>query len=740
MPQNWQPIEAPDPKKAMYLQQQRDFEKNLFLIGIGLFIFVPFLAILPVLITMVYSRDFLDFENPYKNKLKKSKLYVFMYLFVSFFAFYFLVFPLIPTKIPIWGFWASLTFIHDIIINAILFAGTTGAVLYLTYKYVKPWFDFHYFPYDKLVGTDNYLIIPTEKHGIINISEINTGMMVLGATGAGKTEFIKQIIYQFPKERDYIWVIFDPKGDYLNEFGDRKKDIILSISVHDATYAWNVFREIAPEDPLKAEEMIKEDVMQSGSEEQEQEIEVATANSSNTEEKLRRLTEEIVEQKEERKKSFENSDYEDPQVVISEIMGNLFKDLTESSQDKFWNFAAQQVLEGIVYIMYNESLHAYKEMYDDWKESHEIWEEVGREGDEPEKPNFYDFLPSNSYLYERVTKSTLEEIHGQLMNYPELRMVAGYLDPKSKKMAGSVWAVLGTQFRRIFQGTFGKEGRYLKQISMKEYAKNPNGRMLFVEYEIEKGNVLSPIYRVLLDRISGLSLNGRNKDVANRRKFFVIDEFQNVPKLNLYGQIVNYGRALNVTSIIGIQTLTQVVEAYGRDATNSIISGHRFVFAFGVTDEEGTKFVTERIGKEEMWIRRPVQISGAKSGSLVVGAEYQRIEYTPIKLGKIHYWKVGEMVMIVKTGFKKVRPLTFHEAKPKIDYIQNLIKKREEELKKYNLRKKKQISLQTMTAWFKKVATAKKHHTKPLSKITLRLRSGKNKPSPSMEHTKNKRV
>ena len=91
--------------------------------------------------------------------------------------------------------------------------------------------------------------------------------MVLGSPGSGKTELIKQIIYQlslnpflrkkgckefslYPsllkrgRRKDDVWVIFNPKGDYLKEFGT-ENDIILS--VNNSNYGWNLFREIEPD-------------------------------------------------------------------------------------------------------------------------------------------------------------------------------------------------------------------------------------------------------------------------------------------------------------------------------------------------------------------------------------------------------------------------------------------------------------------------------------------------------------
>ena len=672
------PIVGVDFEKAKYREEKKERSKALLFGAVASLLFVPFLFILPLLIGSLYTNDPHDFENPYKPKWHKNKLWTLTYVAVSFYGFYFLVFPLIPTSIPIWGFWSSLVLTRNMMINSVLFGVATVATLYPTFRYLKPWFEKKYHKYRDLAEKkEDYIVLPTHDHGPVFLRKLNTGIMVIGKPGAGKTETIKQIIAQLEDRPNYAWVIFDPKGDYSSEFGDKDEDVIFSINPDHATYAWNIFREIAPRNPLKSHDTLQEDIEKILLQDNKDALKAVQNVSGENPEIEVAMIQDSIPMNVRTITPMNKVEEEDPAIAISEIMGELFKDLTESSQDKFWNYAAQQVLEGYVYMMYKETLSVYKAAHERWEDEHDEWEKSGKKGKEPKEPNFYDFLPTNADLYERLTQSSFGDVYNEFMKYPELRMVATYLNPKAEKMAGSVWAVLGTQVKRIFQGAFGPYSRELKQISMKEYMRNPAGRKLFILYDVQRGEVLGPIYRVLVDRLIAF---GFERGSEGRKKYFIIDEFQNVPKLTLYQNLVNYGRSYKMTSVIGIQALSQVITTYGKDITNSVVAGHNFVIAMSMLDDDSKKFLESRLGRKEFWHATPIQVSGPKGGSHVIGAEYKRLEYAPIDIGDISYWKPGEAVLIVRNGFKKVRFYTYEEAIGKIWKIRREIKRLKKEL------------------------------------------------------------
>ena len=348
------PVKGVPPHYAEYLEEEHNLQKIMLLMTVGLLIFAPFILVLPLVILGIYRKDPKDFENPYRRRWMKNHLWKIMYLPLNFVAFYFLVFPLIPPNVPIWGLWSSLCVTRNMVVNVLAFAVSAVALILLTVRVVKPYFELIYHPYRDLTKTDDYLIIPTRQHGTLILKKINTGILVLGATGSGKTEFIKQLMAQFPEDDEYAFVIFDPNGDYFREFGDPKRDIVLSIKGRESTHAWNIFREIAPKDPFKRMDTYEDMVLKSVERrnrmlQEEMEKYLQQLNSVDVVggkpvagEAVRPILENLSVTVDTLMDSFPDvrngvEEEEDPFVAISQIMGELFKDLTESSQDKFWN-------------------------------------------------------------------------------------------------------------------------------------------------------------------------------------------------------------------------------------------------------------------------------------------------------------------------------------------------------------------------------------------------------------------
>ncbi|MCG2718042.1 MAG: type IV secretion system DNA-binding domain-containing protein [Nanoarchaeota archaeon] len=82
----------------------------------------------------------------------------------------------------------------------------------------------------------------------IPFSDINTGILIIGAPGCGKTVLIKTMVYQLDVQPNFPVVFFDPKGDYHEEFG-KEKDVVLKVS--NSTHSWNIFLEIETEEDFE---------------------------------------------------------------------------------------------------------------------------------------------------------------------------------------------------------------------------------------------------------------------------------------------------------------------------------------------------------------------------------------------------------------------------------------------------------------------------------------------------------
>jgi len=558
-------------------EERRKEEENVkiaLLFSVLLLLFFPFVFILPLLTLALWTKDYRRIPPKRRKAKERSWIFVFLLTSTSFTSFFLL--PYARAYIGdflFWGYFYPLSSpTTDIILNSILFA-ITGVVLpvgvaiplrkKLREKYANE---------NKL---DEYSMILPTKNGNFILDNINTGIMVLGAPRGGKTELIKTFIYHLIRHggsrKDYVWVIFDPKGDYFKAFGDKNRDIYLS--VHNSNYGWNIFREI---DPKK----VSTDTLE--------------------------LAKEIFQAR-------------------------------KGGEDKFWMTTAQQLFSAFLTVMYREAI---------------------KEGKLPTNEDFRDF----------INALDIKKAYEILNEHEDLRSVAEYINPKASKQASGVWSNFYSHLNEIFIGDFYKTwGK--PQISIREYVANPRGRKLFIEYDVESGEVVSPIFRLLIDRAIKYSFSPKNhhgKDGKPRKKFFIIDEFQLIPPIKKYQELVNFGRSYFITSVIGIQSIAQVIEKYNRDLTNAIVAGHAYLLAFRVYDKESSDLIRNRIGKSTAW-QREATSKVVKGHSVYAGDRYSVTEYVPVSESKIRTLPTGTCIIVTPDGFKEVKLYLFKDAQRIID-------------------------------------------------------------------------
>lgn len=74
---------------------------------------------------------------------------------------------------------------------------------------------------------------------------------------------------------------------------------------------------------------------------------------------------------------------------------------------------------------------------------------------------------------------------------------------------------------------------------MKEVMEGGCKKIVFIEYDLKRGNVLAPMYGILIDRALANALGGRQKVVTN--KYFFLDEMLLLPSLHHLSNALNFG-------------------------------------------------------------------------------------------------------------------------------------------------------------------------------------------------------
>jgi type IV secretory pathway TraG/TraD family ATPase VirD4 len=240
---------------------------------------------------------------------------------------------------------------------------------------------------------------------------------------------------------------------------------------------------------------------------------------------------------------------------IVEIAKSLFRDKTENSNQPFFPNAAKDIFSGLLF-------HAIS--------SGEI--------------------RSNFALRQMLDNCDVEIVKQTLSNYENLRAITSYIsDPTSPQTQGVI-SELQQMSREILIGNFKKIGN----LSMRELVRNKGGKVIFIEYDLGLGNMLTPIYRLLFDLAIKEALS-RSKTEGNI--WLLADEFRLLPHLQHLEDAVNFGRSLGVKFLIGLQNVEQVKDSYGQSKATSILSAFLTNVIFRVNDAPSREYARGLFGK-----------------------------------------------------------------------------------------------------------------------------------------------
>lgn len=364
-------------------------------------------------------------------------------------------------------------------------------------------------------------------------------VLMIGGIGSGKTNTFNHIIDDLDASLtdDDVILIFDTKGDFYSLFYEEQYDYVVGNSYQflSNTLYWNVFREIEYGGVLRNEKEL--------------------------------MAKEIA------KVLFENRK-NSTQPFFSSAATDLFaKVLIGHIRKELWELPEYRILEKKLEIDRNDvsCIKQQRRLF----EAH------------VQKLN-------NKYLVRNIFHSWEGKDYLQLLDsIEEFKSAKTYIGDGTSNQALGVFGELNSMINDYFIGVFAEyaPGR---DVSMRELIHNKGGKKIFIEYDLSIGEVLSPIYTLLIDLGLKEAL-GRTRSEGNT--YLVIDEFKLLPKLSHIDDALNFGRSLGIKVFAGIQSIKQLEDIYGETRGNVIASGFSNIFAFRMTDEASRKYVSDLFGK-----------------------------------------------------------------------------------------------------------------------------------------------
>lgn len=175
----------------------------------------------------------------------------------------------------------------------------------------------------------------------------------------------------------------------------------------------------------------------------------------------------------------------------------------------------------------------------------------------------------------------------------DYRSCISYISGKGTQTQG-VNSYIGAVLRKMFIGPFAAKDP-AKEFSMMHILTGSKKKVVFIEYDLKRGNALAPMYGILIDQALKHALGGRGD--ARKNVYLLLDEWALLPKLKHAADGLSFGRSQGVKIMAGIQNISAVEELYGEAGARNILAGFQNIFAFRITDRNTRQFLVERLGE-----------------------------------------------------------------------------------------------------------------------------------------------
>jgi type IV secretory pathway TraG/TraD family ATPase VirD4 len=248
-------------------------------------------------------------------------------------------------------------------------------------------------------------------------------------------------------------------------------------------------------------------------------------------------------------------------LLSDEICRSLFEERVRNTSNAFFPNAARDLLSSLLICLIREA-----------------------QKDKAFLQNLY-----NNELRELIDGCDAEMLRGILNTYPDMRGISSYIEGRGSQSQGVI-AELFSVIREVFVGVFAQKGGF----SMRNFVRSKGRKVLYIEYDLSIGSVLTPVYRILFDMALKEAL-GRQNSQGN--VYLICDEFKLLPNLQHIEDGVNFGRSLGVKILAGIQSIEQLYESYQEMRGRNIAAGFSSIFAFKANDAGSRDYVSGLLGK-----------------------------------------------------------------------------------------------------------------------------------------------
>lgn len=202
-------------------------------------------------------------------------------------------------------------------------------------------------------------------------------------------------------------------------------------------------------------------------------------------------------------------------------------------------------------------------------------------------------LFKNDVIKNIIDESSADDLLDLIILYNDMKSKAEYINGANGQTQG-VLSELYSAVNDLFVGVFNDDGAF----SIRNFIRKKGGTTLFIEYDLALGDLLSPIYSVLIDLALKETLS-RSASTTKGNVYLILDELKLLPNLRHLDDGINFGRSLGLKIIAGIQSVDQLNSVYKSNEAiaQNIIAGFSSVFSFRLNDAKTREHISRLHGK-----------------------------------------------------------------------------------------------------------------------------------------------
>ena len=251
------------------------------------------------------------------------------------------------------------------------------------------------------------------------------------------------------------------------------------------------------------------------------------------------------------------------EIVSKEISKALFKDI-ESESQPFFHISAAELFSVVLCCFVKDA----------------------------QKSKDYSRL-NNKSLLDFIEHATVQNIYNLIDKYPQYRYIHSFLGdsqnmtPQALGILGFLYSMTSTQFIGPF-----REYRQSGHFSIRRLAREKGSKIIFLEYDTNLSNTLSPLYSLFVDLCIKESLS-----IGTGSTWLIIDELNLLPYCSQFQNCLSFGRSRGTKLIAGLQSISQLYSNYKEDEGRAIAASFLTGMFFRAVDSETRDFISDRFGR-----------------------------------------------------------------------------------------------------------------------------------------------